>query len=128
MFFQRVKRFLIRLSIYQIILLWSIIKVNNVEKHAGEFKDKIIRNLSYFNPLLPESQFSLYNIRNELFYNIGIFIGLILVTYYPYEDTKQGKIITPQIENDEENEDEDEEDQEEEAGAISEKNQNKSKK
>src|SRR5690349_11759987 len=48
-FWPRLKRFFIRLSIYQIIFLWTLVKFNNVEKHAGEFKDKMMRNLGYFN-------------------------------------------------------------------------------
>lgn len=187
MFLQKVKRFFIRFSIYQIVLLWSFIKFNNVEKQAGDFKEKIMRNLGYFNmankdiaedlqdpiflftlsgleliagmfglfgsfygnfsstvlffistviyfnPLLPESQFSLYNIRGELFLNIGIFLSLCLCTYYPHIDEKtQGKVFQTALdEEDEEEEEEDEtlqEDREEKVHDKHTKNKKKKKK
>jgi uncharacterized membrane protein YciS (DUF1049 family) len=59
----------------------------------------LISSTIYFNPLLPENQFSLYNIRTELFYNIGIFISLILCAYFPYPQTNKGKVINTAIDD-----------------------------
>jgi hypothetical protein len=47
-YLQKIKRFFIRVLIYQIVLLWPFIKINNIEKNAEDFKDKILRNLNYF--------------------------------------------------------------------------------
>jgi hypothetical protein len=135
----KLKRFIFRVMLYIIVLLWTVIRINNIEKSSGEFKDKLTRNFAYFkmnnksvtdfiedpslfllivllleavfgfmgvfgsfwgnffsawlflfsnviyfNPLLPENTISLYQTRTELFYNIGIFLSLLLVAYYPY--------------------------------------------
>lgn len=48
----------------------------------------IFSNFIYFNPLLSENKISLYNTREEVFFNIGILASLIVVTYYPYEEDK----------------------------------------
>ena len=156
MVFQKVKRFIFRFLVYQIILLWSVTKFNNVEKHAGDFKNKILVNLNllgirdkylgevledptilfvyslleiisgvlglfgsfyghifsaflflltnviYFNPLLPEYSFSLLNTRIELFYNLGIFLTLLLLAYYPYDKSTREKAFHIPQEDDEE--------------------------
>ena len=65
-----------------------------------------ITNYIYFNPLLPENQISLFNTRTEVFYNIGIFLSLLVLTYYPYESVSK---VTPKIEEDEQEEQEEEE-------------------
>lgn len=138
MFWPKLKRFFFRVMIYQIVLLWIAIRLNNIERTSGEYKDKVLRNLKYFgvnnkeltefledpslivllmcvaeaifavmgvfgsywgnlmstimfvlvniiyfNPLLPEYKISLYNTRQELFYNTGIFAAMLLMTFYP---------------------------------------------
>lgn len=148
-FLGKLKRFFIRLSVYQIIFLWTLIRLNDMQKSTGEFKDKLSRNLNYFqiknptinemiedpslvllglliceiifglmglfgsfkgnfmsawlfffstfihfNPFLPENSISLYETRIELLYNIGIFLTLLLIAYYPYEDKNKGRVYT----------------------------------
>jgi hypothetical protein len=161
MVLQKIKRFIFRFLVYQIILLWSVTKFNNVEKHAGDFKSKLLINLNlfgikgkelgevledpsilfvyslleiisavlgifgsfyghilsaffflltniiYFNPIFPEYGISLLNTRIELFYNIGILLSLLLLAYYPYEDSS--KLNVHQVKNEEEDEEEIEE-------------------
>jgi hypothetical protein len=160
MVFQKVKRFVYRFLVYQIVLLWSFTKFNNVEKHAGDFKNKLLinfnlfgikgkelgealedpsilfiyslleiiaailgifgsfyghllsafffllTNLIYFNPIFPEYGISLLNTRIELFYNIGILLSLLLLAYYPYENSSAPS--PNQRLNDEEDEEEEE--------------------
>lgn len=146
MLFSRIKRFICRFLVYFIILLWSVSKLTNVEKHSTEFKNKILGNLNYygiqnndlneiledpiiltiycgleilagifglfgsyyghlvsaflflttnfiyFNPLHPTFRFSLYETRPEIFFNLGTFLSLLLIAYYPYE-TKTEKVF-----------------------------------
>jgi len=137
--FSKSKRFLSRLMIYQIILLWAFIRLNKIEQTSDEIKEKLKRNMMffnipkhkilvdfiedpslfvlvwcflelafgvfslfgsrfankvsaflffitsiiYFNPLLPENRGNGYDMRVELFYNIGIFLGILLCAYQP---------------------------------------------
>jgi hypothetical protein len=48
MFFDRIRRFFCRFLVYFIILLWTVSKLTNLEKHSTEFKHKILGNLSYY--------------------------------------------------------------------------------
>lgn len=145
MFSSRIKRFLSRLLVYQVVFLWIFIRINNIEKTTGDYKDKLTRNMKYFqienkdisdfledpslivllicifelisaifglfgsyygnllstilfalanfvyfNPLLPENRISLYQTRGELFYNIGIFVALLITTFSP--EQKEAKV------------------------------------
>lgn len=156
MVFQKIKRFVFRFLVYQILLLWSVTKFNNVEKHAGDFKNKLLvnfnllgikgkeindlledptilfvyslleilagilgvfglfighilsafffllTNIIYFNPIFPEYSFSLLNTRIEIFYNLGIFLCLLLMAYYPYEDPSKKTLVKVDTEDEEE--------------------------
>jgi hypothetical protein len=46
--FGKIKRFLSRILIYQIVLLWPLMKLFNLEKNSVDFKEKLFRNFSFF--------------------------------------------------------------------------------
>jgi hypothetical protein len=46
--FGKIKRFLTRILIYQVVLLWPFMKINNLDKHSVDFKEKLLRNFSFF--------------------------------------------------------------------------------
>lgn len=151
------KNFIKRTFVYQIVFLWIILRLNNIEKTSGEYKDKFTRNfryfqidttdfnefiedpsifvlficlfelisslfglfgsfygnlfatllfgitnLIYFNPLLPENRIKLYGSRQEILYNLGIFISMLMMTFYSDETKK--KVINAVEDPDEENE------------------------
>jgi hypothetical protein len=47
-----------------------------------------ITNFIYYNPFLPVYHISLFETRPEMFYNIGILLSILLLLYYPQEQTK----------------------------------------
>ena len=156
----KLKRFFLRGMIYLVVLLWCVTKLNNVEKHNPEFKNKMMMNLNYFglnnkeltdffedpitllvfsffevlagtfglfgsyygnlssailffitnciyyNPLIPVYHISLFETRMEIFYNIGIFLSILMVLWYPYVDSSVKTDQKVVIESDEENEEE----------------------
>jgi hypothetical protein len=51
--FGKIRNFFIRLSILAIVLLWNIIRLNNIDKSSDELRDKLSRSLSYFGMLSP---------------------------------------------------------------------------
>lgn len=138
MFWDKIKRFGSRVLVYQIVFLWILMRLNNIEKTSGDYKDKLTRsmkyfeiqnkdisdfledpslvvlllcvselifaifglfgsywgnlmstlmfaftNFIYFNPLLPENRIGLYQTRQEVFYNLGIFVALLIMTFSP---------------------------------------------
>lgn len=46
--FTSLKRFLVRLMIYQVILLWTYVRFTNIEKHCEEIQKRLNRTFSYF--------------------------------------------------------------------------------
>jgi hypothetical protein len=46
--FSKIKRFTLRLMIYQIIFLWAFIRLNKIEQTSDEIKEKLKRNYNYF--------------------------------------------------------------------------------
>lgn len=46
--FGKIKRFLSRIMIYQVVLLWPLMKLINIEENSVDFKEKLFRNFSFF--------------------------------------------------------------------------------
>lgn len=44
----KIKRFLSRLIIYQYVLLWPYMKINDLERHSVDFRHKVLENFLYF--------------------------------------------------------------------------------
>jgi hypothetical protein len=52
-FFGKTRNFFIRFSILAIVLLWNVIRLNNIDKSSDELRDKLSRSLSYYGMLSP---------------------------------------------------------------------------
>jgi hypothetical protein len=48
-----------------------------------------ITNFIYYNPFLPVYHISLFETRQEMFYNIGILLSILLLLYYPDEESRK---------------------------------------
>lgn len=51
--FGKIRNFFIRLGILSIVLLWNVIRINNIDKSSDEVRDKLSRSLNYFGMLTP---------------------------------------------------------------------------
>lgn len=76
------------------VLIWCVLEIlfgvlavfgNTLSNKVSAFLFSIT-TIIYFNPLLPENRLNLYDMRIELFYNIGIFLAILLCSYQPIPD------------------------------------------
>ena len=51
--FGKIRNFFIRFGILSVVLLWNIIRLNNIDKSSDELRDKLSRSLGYFGLLSP---------------------------------------------------------------------------
>lgn len=73
------------------VLIWCVLELifGILGVFGSAFGNKIsaflfsITTLIYFNPLLPENRGNFYDMRIELFFNIGILFGILLCAYQP---------------------------------------------
>jgi hypothetical protein len=73
------------------VLIWCVLEIifGILGLFGSTFGNKVsaflfsITTIIYFNPLLPENLVNLYDIRIELFFNIGILLGMLLCAYQP---------------------------------------------
>lgn len=73
------------------VLIWCILEIifGILAVFGSRFGNKVsaflftITTFIYFNPLLPENRANIYDMRIELVYNIGIFLGILLCAYQP---------------------------------------------
>ena len=76
------------------VLIWCVLELvfGFFAVFGSIFSNKIsaflfsVSTIIYFNPLLPENRGNIYDMRSELFYNIGIFFGILLCAYQPIPD------------------------------------------
>jgi hypothetical protein len=51
--FGKIRNFFIRFGILSVVLLWNVIRLNNIDKSSDELRDKLSRSLGYYGFLSP---------------------------------------------------------------------------
>jgi hypothetical protein len=52
-YISKFKNFVIRFCLLFVVILWNFLRINNIDKSTGEYKEKLTRNFMFFNILTP---------------------------------------------------------------------------